>query len=124
MEAISLERQKNSKKSVKSLDTGKIHKVLAAKMIRTWKSKPLYGPRFGFVWERLIQTAKWLSRLTTSWSVVNSTLWHQERFQSAWAMEKSAADDEPLLEAICQKTRADNFHEIQMEWEQPVATYS
>ena len=39
-------------------------------------------------------------------------------------MDRSAADDEPILEGMCQRTPAYKAHEIQMEWEEPVATYS
>ena len=36
-------------------------------------------------------------------------------------MAKSATDDEPLLEATCQRIPTDTTEEIKMEWEQPVA---
>ena len=45
------------KKSVKALDNDKIYKALAA-VKTTWKFNPPYGPHFGGVWERLIQSAK------------------------------------------------------------------
>ena len=37
-------------------------------------------------------------------------------------MEKYATDDEPLLEATCQRISTDPTQEIKMEWDQPVAT--
>ena len=45
------------KKTVKALDNDRIYKALAVANT-TWKFNPPYGPHFGGVWERLIQSAK------------------------------------------------------------------
>ena len=45
------------KKTVKALNNDRIYKALAAANT-TWKFNPPYGPHFGGVWERLIQSAK------------------------------------------------------------------
>ena len=48
---------KELKKTVKALDNDRIYKALAVANT-TWKFNPPYGPHFGGVWERLIQSAK------------------------------------------------------------------
>ena len=45
------------KRTVKALDNDRIYKALAV-ADTTWKFNPPYGPHFGGVWERLIQSAK------------------------------------------------------------------
>ena len=45
------------KKTVKALDNDRIYKALAVANT-TWKFNPPYGPHFGGLWERLIQSAK------------------------------------------------------------------
>ena len=45
------------KKTVKALDNDRIYKALAVANTK-WEFKPPYGPHFGGVWERLIQSAK------------------------------------------------------------------
>ena len=44
-------------KTDKALNNDRIYKALAVAST-TWKSKPPYGPHFGGVWERFIQSAK------------------------------------------------------------------
>ena len=46
------------KRCMKRLDNDKIYKAMATTTNRTWKFNPPYGPHFGGIWERLIQTAK------------------------------------------------------------------
>ena len=45
------------KRCVKRLDNDKIYKVMAA-INTNLKFNPVYGPHFGGIWERLIQTAR------------------------------------------------------------------
>ena len=78
------------KKSVKSLDYDKIYKALAATNT-TWKFNPPYGPHFGGVWERLIQTAK-----KTLLIILGSKRLSLDVFQTILAESEAILNSRPL----------------------------
>ena len=54
---IFVDASEQLKKTVKALNNDRFYQALA-KAYTTWKFNPPYGPHFGGVWERLIQSAK------------------------------------------------------------------
>ena len=78
------------KKSVKSLDNDKIYKALAATNT-IWRFNPTYGPHFGGVWERLIQTAK-----KTLLIILGSKRLSLDVFQTILAESEAIMNSRPL----------------------------
>ncbi|XP_075241717.1 uncharacterized protein LOC142336690 [Convolutriloba macropyga] len=84
------------KKTVKALNIDRIYKALAV-ADTTWKFNPPYGPHYGSVWERLIQSAK-----RTLLLILGSKRFSFDTFLTIMGETESILNSRPLTNVVKQ----------------------